>query len=91
MMIWIAPTRQPQQQDGRRLNGSACSGGITCGVGGRSTGFGMIYDSLVAAKKYEPKYRLTRFGMGKAKGVARKQRKEKKNRCKKIRGIKKSK
>ena len=43
--------------------------------GGRSTGFGMIYDSLVAAKKYEPKYRLTRFGMGKAKGVARKQRK----------------
>jgi hypothetical protein len=29
--------------------------------------------------------------MGKAKGVARKQRKEKKNRCKKIRGIKKSK
>jgi ribosomal protein S24E len=28
--------------------------------GGRSTGFGMIYDSLVAAKKYEPKYRLTR-------------------------------
>ena len=28
--------------------------------GGRSTGFGMIYDSLVAAKKFEPKYRLTR-------------------------------
>merc|ERR1712220_37289 len=59
--------------------------------GGRSTGFGMIYDSLVAAKKYEPKYRLTRFGMGKAKGVARKQRKERKNRAKKVRGIKKSK
>merc|ERR1711908_24668 len=59
--------------------------------GGRSTGFGMIYDSLTAAKKYEPKYRLTRFGMGKAKGVARKQRKERKNRMKKIRGIKKSK
>merc|ERR1712023_228424 len=59
--------------------------------GGRSTGFGMIYDSLVAAKKFEPKYRLTRFGMGKAKGVARKQRKEKKNRAKKIRGVKKSK
>ena len=56
--------------------------------GGRSTGFGMIYDSLVAAKKYEPKYRLTRFGMGKAKGVARKQRKERKNRAKKVRGIK---
>merc|ERR1712220_29132 len=59
--------------------------------GGRSTGFGMIYDSLTAAKKYEPKYRLTRFGMGEAKGVARKQRKERKNRMKKIRGIKKSK
>merc|ERR1711971_223422 len=28
--------------------------------GGRSTGFGMIYDSLTAAKKFEPKYRLTR-------------------------------
>ena len=51
----------------------------------------MIYDSLVAAKKYEPKYRLTRFGMGKAKGVARKQRKERKNRAKKVRGVKKSK
>jgi len=59
--------------------------------GGRSTGFAMIYDSLVAAKKYEPKYRLTRFEMGKAKGVARKQRKERKNRAKKIRGVKKSK
>merc|ERR1712118_424299 len=59
--------------------------------GGRSTGFGMIYDSLVAAKKFEPKYRLTRFGMGKAKGVARKQRKERKNRAKKVRGIKKAK
>jgi len=59
--------------------------------GGRSTGFAMIYDSLVAAKKYEPKYRLTRFGMGKAKGVARKQRKERKNRAKKVRGVKKAK
>jgi len=27
----------------------------------------MIYDSLVAAKKYEPKYRLARFDLGKAK------------------------
>ena len=59
--------------------------------GGRSTGFAMVYDNLVAAKKYEPKYRLTRFGMGKAKGVARKQRKERKNRAKKVRGVKKSK
>merc|ERR1719424_12280 len=59
--------------------------------GGRSTGFGMIYDSLVAAKKFEPKYRLTRFGMGKAKTTARKQRKERKNRAKKVRGLKKAK
>ena len=59
--------------------------------GGRSTGFGMIYDNLVAAKKFEPKYRLPRVGMGKAKGVARKQRKERKNRAKKVRGIKKAK
>merc|ERR1712039_62922 len=59
--------------------------------GGRSTGFGMIYDSLTAAKKFEPKYRLTRFGMGAAKTVARKQRKERKNRMKKVRGVKKSK
>mmetsp|Transcript_31950 Transcript_31950/g.67251 ORF Transcript_31950/g.67251 Transcript_31950/m.67251 type:complete len:128 (-) Transcript_31950:480-863(-) len=59
--------------------------------GGRSTGFGMIYDSLAAAKKFEPKYRLTRFGMGKAKTTARKQRKERKNRMKKVRGVKKSK
>ena len=34
---------------------------------------------------------LSQFEMGKAKGVARKQRKERKNRSKKIRGIKKSK
>merc|ERR1711920_843311 len=54
--------------------------------GGRSTGFGMIYDSIIAAKKFEPKYRLTRFGMGVAKTTARKQRKEKKNRAKKVRG-----
>ena len=28
--------------------------------GGRSSGFGLIYDSLTAAKKYSPKYLLTR-------------------------------
>ena len=28
--------------------------------GGRSTGFALIYDSLDAAKKYEPKFRLAR-------------------------------
>ncbi|KAK1592857.1 hypothetical protein Q3G72_031451 [Acer saccharum] len=29
--------------------------------GGKSTGFGLIYDSVENAKKYEPKYRLIRF------------------------------
>lgn len=28
--------------------------------GGKSTGFGLIYDSVQNAKKYEPKYRLVR-------------------------------
>jgi ribosomal protein S24E len=58
--------------------------------GGRSTGFGKIYDSLPAAQKFETKYRLTRFGLAKAKNSARKQRKERKNRAKKVRGVKKA-
>lgn len=28
--------------------------------GGKSTGFGLIYDSVENAKKFEPKYRLVR-------------------------------
>ena len=28
--------------------------------GGKSTGFGLIYDTVDAAKKFEPKYRLIR-------------------------------
>ena len=28
--------------------------------GGKSTGFGLIYDNLDSAKKFEPKYRLIR-------------------------------
>ena len=28
--------------------------------GGKSTGFGLIYDTLEAAKRFEPKYRLIR-------------------------------
>jgi small subunit ribosomal protein S24e len=28
--------------------------------GGRSTGFGLVYDNLENAKKFEPKYRLIR-------------------------------
>jgi len=28
--------------------------------GGKSTGFGLVYDNLDSAKKFEPKYRLIR-------------------------------
>lgn len=59
--------------------------------GGKSTGFGLIYDNLEAAKKFEPKYRLIRNGLAEAVEKSRKQRKERKNRTKKLRGIKKTK
>ncbi|KAN0035352.1 hypothetical protein ACTA71_004617 [Dictyostelium dimigraforme] len=51
--------------------------------GGKSTGFGLIYDNLEIAKKYEPKYRLARAGLYTKPQTSRKQRKEKKNRLKK--------
>ncbi|PVV00400.1 hypothetical protein BB560_005222, partial [Smittium megazygosporum] len=54
--------------------------------GGKSTGFALIYDSLDAAKRFEPKYRLLRHGIGEAQKTSRKQRKERKNRLKKLRG-----
>jgi small subunit ribosomal protein S24e len=59
--------------------------------GGKSTGFAMIYDTLEAAKSFEPKHRLVRQGLAKATKSGRKQRKEKKNRAKKVRGSKKHK
>merc|ERR1712080_428893 len=60
--------------------------------GGKSTGFALIYDTMDFAKKFEPKYRLLRQGLvePKTRG-SRKQRKEKKNRTKKVRGIAKAK
>jgi len=58
--------------------------------GGKSTGFGLVYDSLDAAKKFEPKYRLIRQGLQEAVSKSRKQIKERKNRTKKLRGIKKT-
>jgi small subunit ribosomal protein S24e len=57
--------------------------------GGKSTGFGLIYDSVDAAKKFEPKYRLIRNGLATKVEKSRKQMKERKNRAKKIRGVKK--
>ncbi|KAF2298506.1 hypothetical protein GH714_023863 [Hevea brasiliensis] len=59
--------------------------------GGKSTGFGLIYDSVENAKKYEPKYRLIRNGLDTKVEKSRKQLKERKNRAKKVRGVKKTK
>ncbi|XP_065863313.1 small ribosomal subunit protein eS24z-like isoform X1 [Euphorbia lathyris] len=59
--------------------------------GGKSTGFGLIYDSVDNAKKFEPKYRLIRNGLDTKVEKSRKQLKERKNRAKKIRGVKKTK
>merc|ERR1711924_315212 len=61
--------------------------------GGRSSCFALVYDSVDAAKKYEPKHRLVRAGHA-AKPeatVGRKQRKEKKNKERKFRGTRKEK
>merc|ERR1711957_1106130 len=55
--------------------------------GGRSTGFGLIYENLDKMKKFEPKYRLRRAGLlGKKDGPGRRAKKDTKNRMKKARG-----
>lgn len=54
--------------------------------GGKSTGFGLIYDDVEAAKKFEPKHRLIRAGLREKKETARKSMKETKNRGKKVFG-----
>merc|ERR1712006_50011 len=60
--------------------------------GGKSTAFALVYDSVEAAKKIEPRYRLIKIGLSEAvTKTARKQRKEKKNREKKFRGTRKEK
>merc|ERR1739847_8166 len=58
--------------------------------GGKTTGFGLIYDSVVAAKKFEHKYRLARVNLFEHTRKSRKQLKERKNRAKKLRGGKKA-
>eukprot|EP00873_Tetraselmis_striata_P022724 jgi/Tetstr1/442988/TSEL_031048.t1 len=58
--------------------------------GGKSTGFGLIYDSVDAAKKFEPKHRLIKAGLKEAVQTSRKQIKERKNRAIKCRGKKKA-
>merc|ERR1740121_452454 len=60
--------------------------------GGRSTGFGLIYESVDKMKKFEPKYRLIRAGLPiKKKAVGRRAGKDVKNRKKKTRGKEKAK
>eukprot|EP01053_Blabericola_migrator_P005594 Blabericola_migrator_1__5593@NODE_2848_length_2290_cov_197_718848_g1785_i0_p3_GENE_NODE_2848_length_2290_cov_197_718848_g1785_i0NODE_2848_length_2290_cov_197_718848_g1785_i0_p3_ORF_typecomplete_len134_score21_42Ribosomal_S24e/PF01282_19/6_9e28_NODE_2848_length_2290_cov_197_718848_g1785_i0277678 len=61
--------------------------------GGRSRGFGCIYDSLAAANKFERKYRLVRLGIAKAdaKTVNRRAKKDIRTRTSKVRGIAKAK
>eukprot|EP01121_Diplochlamys_sp_Union-15-3_P011634 TRINITY_DN338_c0_g1_i2.p1 TRINITY_DN338_c0_g1~~TRINITY_DN338_c0_g1_i2.p1 ORF type:complete len:135 (+),score=27.99 TRINITY_DN338_c0_g1_i2:110-514(+) len=58
--------------------------------GGKSKGFAFVYDTLEIMKRYEPKFRLIRLGMAKKNPVARKQRKDRKNRAKKLKGKKKA-
>ncbi|KAG3286391.1 hypothetical protein H1C71_009979 [Ictidomys tridecemlineatus] len=53
---------------------------------GKTTGFGMIYDSLDHAKKNEPKHSLARHSLYEKKKTSRKQRKEHKNTMKKVSG-----
>ncbi len=57
--------------------------------GGKSTGFGLIYDDTDALKKFEPTYRQVRFGLAAKESTGRKQRKEKKNRLLKLKGTQK--
>merc|ERR1712087_454544 len=60
--------------------------------GGRSTGFGLIYENMDKMKKFEPKYRLVRAGLTSTKGkVGRRAKKDSKNRAKKGRGKDKAK
>jgi small subunit ribosomal protein S24e len=54
--------------------------------GGKSTGFGLIYDDTAALMKFEPKYRKVRGGFLEAKEGSMKLKKENKNKAKKSRG-----
>ncbi|KAM9110710.1 small ribosomal subunit protein eS24-like [Megaptera novaeangliae] len=55
---------------------------------GKTTGLGMIYDSLGHAKKDEPKHRLARHGLYEK--TSRKQRKERTSRIKTVMGTAKA-
>lgn len=57
----------------------------------RSSGFGFIYDNIKSTRETEPIYKLFRNNLLEIKKTSSKQRKERKNRLKKIRGKEKSK
>ena len=60
--------------------------------GGRTAGFGVIYESADKAKKFEPKHRLIRSGLAKkAPGPGRRVKKDIKNKAKKVRAAEKAK
>lgn len=55
--------------------------------GGKSTGFGLVYNSVADAKHFEPHYRLVRSNLAsKIEKPSRQQRKQKKNRGLKVFG-----
>ena len=54
--------------------------------GGRTSGFGLIYENQEATKKFEPKYRLNRIGLAPKKGTNRREKKDMKLKAKKTRG-----
>ena len=52
--------------------------------GGRTVGFGLVYDNLQVEKWFEPKYRLARMGLGReGKRVIRKLRKDARKKARK--------
>ena len=59
--------------------------------GGRTAGFGLIYENQEATKKFEPKYRLRRAGLIAARASNRREKKEMKLKAKKSRGKEKGK
>merc|ERR1712221_49667 len=63
-----------------------CFGFKTLFGGGKTTGFALIYDTLDYLKKFEPKYRKQRLGLIKVEKPPRKQRKERTEQRKKVRG-----
>lgn len=58
--------------------------------GGKSTGFGLIYDDKEALMRFEPKHRQARIGLLTLKSGSRKQMKERRRRAMKHRGQKKA-